>query len=172
MKQESCPDCGWIFEEGQSVKAHRKRCSAIAIKEGPSFRSRLPDRLRKVRATITGTYEWALSQPNKGTPSKVKEAFSVLPLKKIETELLALESSLLEDDTQHLKIKRLIALSHAHVKVAAKEASKKNRAQALKELNNLSKPDSPRSNDLLDQYYKSGQRRVTSGGLPSLGKRN
>lgn len=175
MSAFSCSECGWPFEVSSEQKSHNKRCIQRAYRTGPSYKNNISKALLKVRKTIVGTYEWALLQSNKATPNKLKIAFTSTPKDKLTKEIERLESILVfNENRSDRELKRLIAISHAFSTVVNQQTQsdkKKLRKAAVHDLNSKLKPDKSMSHDIMDVYFKSGVRAVTSGGLPSLGKK-
>ncbi|MGL4757329.1 MAG: hypothetical protein ACRCXB_33670 [Aeromonadaceae bacterium] len=89
-------------------------------------------------------------------------------LSEIEKEIVTIVNGYDAADTsrQSLMSGRLILLSHAKKRLAAKRKSSKNK----KVTTEGEKNKSAKSRDIMDQYI-GGRRIVVSGGLPSLGKR-
>ena len=102
-------------------------------------------------------------------------SFTTTPKEKLAKEIERLESILVfNKNRSERELKRLIAISHAFSTVASQQSQsdkKKLRKAAVHDLNSKLKPDTLMSNDIMDVYFKSGVRAVTSGGLPSLGKK-
>ena len=174
MSVFSCPECGWSFKDPSEQKNHNKRCVRKAYRAGPSYKTNISKSFLKARKTIEGTYEWALLQSNKATPNKLKIAFTTTPKEKLAKEIERLESILVFNESRtDRELKRLIAISHAFSTITnqlTQSDKKKLRKAAVRDLNSKLKPDTHMSNDIMDVYFKSGVRAVSSGGLPSLGK--
>ena len=175
MSVFSCPECGWPFKAPSEQKNHNKRCVRRAYRAGPSYKTNISKSFLKARKTIEGTYEWALLQSNKSTPNKLKIAFTSTPKDKLAKEIERLESILVFNESRsERELKRLIAISHAFSSIqnqVSQSEKQKLRKAAVHDLHSKLKPDTRMSNDIMDVYFKSGVRAVTSGGLPSLGKK-
>ncbi|MEZ8106890.1 hypothetical protein [Vibrio cortegadensis] len=197
MNELRCEGCGLFFDERNTLKTHSRGCSRLVFKKGPSFKYGLSKKQIKVRQKIEGSYEWALAQSNSITPKRLKKLLNEKSAVALEKEIQRLESQVAFSNLPvESDIKRLIAFSHAYiavnrrveslnvsqkvkqtneqlrkVKERARKEKERARKKAVKEMNAKLKPDVEKTGDIMDVYFKSGERAVTSGGLPSLGKR-
>lgn len=159
-----CPVCSISLKDAKRLekhlnKAHSEKQKASAISSSPSKKSSI----------TTISYQWAITQQLDKKYSGVVEKFvAEKTLSEIEKEIVSIVNGYdaADDSRQSLMSGRLILLSHAKKRIAAKNKTKKNK----KVTNKGKKPSSVRSGDIMDQYI-GGRRIVVSGGLPSLGKR-
>ena len=190
MSEFRCEACGKFFQNRDDLKAHNRKCVRAVFKKGPSFKGGPTKKQVKIRRQIKGTYEWALAQSNGNTPKRLKKLLMEKPPAVLEKEILRLEIQVAFNDApEEQVINRLIAFSHAYVSVndrvkslslskntkqtkeEVRKAKERARRKAVKEMHAKLKPDVEKTGDIMDIYFKSGERAVTSGGLPSLGKR-
>ncbi|MUK51443.1 hypothetical protein [Aliivibrio fischeri] len=191
MNKINCQDCGCYFDSALLLTAHQHVCSRTIFKKGPSFKTKLSKKQLKIRRMIIGSFEWAQVQPNKDTPKRLKKLLLDKTIAVLEKEIVRLEFQLVfKNSPSETDLKRLIAFSHAHNSLSCrnkmlgvidktakinnkliKKVKEKARKKAVREMHAKLKPDIERTNDLMDVYFKSGERAVSSGGLPSLGKR-
>jgi len=159
-----CPVCNISLKDAKRLekhlnKAHSEKRKASAISSSPSKKSSI----------TTISYRWAITRQLDKKYSGVVEKFvAEKTLSEIEKEIVSIVNGYDAADAsrQNLMSGRLILLSHAKKRIAAKNKTKKNK----KVMNKGKKPSSARSADIMDQYI-GGRRIVVSGGLPSLGKR-
>lgn len=114
----NCPDCNLHFDSTAERSLHRKRCPQRALRSGPSFKAELTKNLLGVRRKIKGTYEWAITESNKSTPKKLKQALHDKSLIELKSEVLRLEKTLVFPASKpssniDISLKRQIAYSHA-----------------------------------------------------------
>lgn len=159
-----CPTCNVSLKDAKRLEKHIKKAHPVVrgtspINSGPS----------KKNGITTISYQWAITQQLDKKYSAVVEKFvAEKTLSEIEKEIVSIVNGYDAADAsrQSLMSGRLILLSHAKKRIAAKNKSSKNKKVTAKD----KKAKSAKSRDIMDQYI-GGRRIVVSGGLPSLGKR-
>ncbi|QFU21284.1 hypothetical protein FM038_003395 [Shewanella eurypsychrophilus] len=101
------------MESEKTVETHYQKCQRFACSRKPSFIELLPKTVRQTRASIVGTYEWAI---NSRSPQKSKKLY--LKLKKtltrtaLEKEVRRLESEIvLNEAVKEIQLNRQILVS-------------------------------------------------------------
>lgn len=188
MNKCQCESCGVAFKTKNDLKKHQNECPKLIFQKGPSFKASLTKKEAKIRRRTKGSYEWASVQPTSNIPKRLKKLLLQKPKLTLEKEIRRLEKRVaFNPQPEPTELKRLIAFSHAyrqvfgHASTTPEPGSKDDIRQkrekelahkkAVREMHEKLKPDTERTCDIMDMYFKSGERVVTSGGLPSLGKR-
>lgn len=159
-----CPVCNISLKDEKRLEKHLNKAHSEKRKTSPISSS--PS---KKNSITTISYQWAITQQLDKKYSAVVEKFvAEKTLSEIEKEIVTIVNGYDAADAsrQSLMSGRLILLSHAKKRIAAKNKTKRNKKVTAKG----KKPSGARSGDIMDQYI-GGRRIVVSGGLPSLGKR-
>lgn len=180
MEQFKCSGCDELFSFNTERNHHQLNCKRYLLKIEPSFRAQLSKKKRRARASVQGSYEWALRQP---LPKNSKKFRLVTDLKYTQSDLEEMVLQL-EREIAFIKLvsekslNRQIVVSHV-LKQKIQEASeimadtdlKKKIEAEHKKLKEQRKRDSSQGSALGGEFDTKFSVFV-SGGAPGLGKQS
>lgn len=113
MNRCKCKYCGFFLESEKTVETHYQKCQRFACSRKPSFIESLPKTVRETRASVVGTYEWAIDSRS---PKKSKKLYlklkQTLTRTALEEEVRRLESDILFNEAvKEIKLNRQILVS-------------------------------------------------------------
>lgn len=180
MEQFKCMGCSLLFSSKGENSKHQLKCKNYLLKTEPSFKVELSKKKRRARASVQGTYEWALRMPlpknSKKSLLALDQKYSRVALEKVVHRLereIAFGESVLEKclnrqivASRVLKAKieiasRLKVESHLQQKRSEDEKRAKERAKSDKA-----------QGSALGGVFDSKYSPFVSGGAPGLGKRS
>ncbi|CAM2999975.1 hypothetical protein [Vibrio mytili] len=180
MEQFKCSGCDELFSCNTERNHHQLNCKKYFLKIEPSFRAQLSKKKRRARASVQGTYEWALRQP---LPKNSKKFRLATDSKYIQSDLeemvLQLEREIaLTQLVSEKNLNRQIVVSHvlkqkileASEIMADTDLQKKVEAEH-KKLKEQRKRDRSQGSALGGDFETKFSLFVP-GGAPGLGKRS
>ncbi|GEK16217.1 hypothetical protein [Aliivibrio fischeri] len=180
MVRFDCNGCKLSFSSEAKRNQHQLDCTLFLLKLGPSFRIKMSKKKLRVRASIQGSYEWALRTT---LPKNSKKCRLAMDKKynqaDLEKEVIKLEREIaLSKSISEKCLNRQIIASHLlkqkienNSKLKVEMELQKKREIEQKKLTDQAKQDRAQGSALggiFDNKYSL----FVSGGAPGLGKRS
>ncbi|KDM91817.1 hypothetical protein [Photobacterium galatheae] len=179
MKQFKCTGCGLLFSSEVDNNQHQSECQNYILKIEPSFKIKHSKKKRQLRASVQGSFEWALRMP---LPKNSKKFLMAMDEKysqaDLEKEVLRLEREIIFGKSDSEKcLNRQIVASHLlkqkiaiSVKIKMEVELQQKRDAEQKKVKGQAKRDRTQGSALGGEFDKRCGLFV-SGGAPGLGKR-